>query len=58
MTTNRTEDTTQAMNILVDAALRHMARTGCSLTEARDAAARWLYTTHPAIAAAITLQGA
>jgi hypothetical protein len=45
----------ELMGLIVDEALRYMERNGCTMAEARDAAAAWVWETQPALAAAITL---
>ena len=56
-TPTNSEKVAEAMEIMVATTMRHMERTGCTLAEAMDAGAEWLYTAYPAIAAAITREG-
>jgi len=50
------EQIDSAMDLMIAQTIEYMERTGCSLTQAKDRAATWLYVRYPHIAAAITLQ--
>lgn len=44
------------MDVMIAQTFEYMERTGCTLAEAKDRAATWLYVRYPHIAAAISLQ--
>lgn len=56
MATTRTQEVQKVLDIMAKATLRHMSETGCTLEQAMTRAARWLYQTHPVIAAAVTVE--
>jgi len=54
--TERTEDLSQLMKIMARETFALMAETGCTLEQAMDCGARWIFDKYPTIAAAIVLE--
>lgn len=52
----RTEQVEQVMKIVTRRTFELMDETGCTLDEAMNAAARWIFDEYPMMAAAITLE--
>lgn len=54
--TERTEDLSQLTTIMVRETLGIMIETGCTLEQAMNCGARWIFDKYPTIAAALVLE--
>ena len=54
--TTRSEQVQELMEIMAREVLTMMDETGCTLEQAMDAAARWVYNKYPHVAAAIMVE--